>query len=377
LIEKRASARFFVAARQAHAATAVRHMPRDSGPVAAWTWRIALERNLLRAVSDSLRFGYAGAITGSKSMPIRCWLILVGLLAGPVSWAGPETAAPAGGADGVLVLGRVSDDPQSHYESTRTLLDYAVSRMADVGIREGRVLIARDALQMASYLRRGRVDWVTETAGGAMLLQHRAGVLPFLISDRNGVRRYHTVYFARRDGPVKSIDGLRGHRIAFQNRTSTSAYFIPSMELLARGMALEILGSPFDTPATDSVGYVFARSERNIATWVHKGLVDVGAVSNLDWTNSTHIPDFFKSDFVILRESDEVPRGVEVIRKDLDPAVRARLREILLGMADDPGAVGLLEPYHLSMRFFDLDERDRRDLKRLRAGIARIGAEIE
>jgi hypothetical protein len=29
------------------------------------------------------------------------------------------------------------------------------------------------------------------------------------------------------------------------------------------------------------------------------------------------------------------------------------------------------------MRYFDLDERDRRDLKRLRAGIARIGAEIE
>ena len=310
-------------------------------------------------------------------MIIRSWVVLIAVLASALAWAGPAVDTPDGQAGGVLVLGRVSDDPQAQYESTRTLLDYAVARMGDVGIREGRVLMARDALQMASYLRRGRVDWVTETAGGAMLLQRRAGVEPFLISDRNGVRRYHTVYFARRDGAVKSIDALRGHRIAFQNRTSTSAYFIPSMELLARGMDLEILGSPFDTPAVDSVGYVFARSERNIATWVHKGLVDVGAVSNLDWTNQTHIPEFFKSDFVILRESDEVPRGVEVVRKDLDVAVRARLREVLLGMAGDPDAIGLLEPYHLTMRFFDLDARDRRDLKRLRAGIARIGAEIE
>jgi phosphonate transport system substrate-binding protein len=310
-------------------------------------------------------------------MLIRCWIVLIAMLASPLVCAASSSGESANATSGVLVLGRVSDDPQAQYESTKTLLDYAVARMGDVGIREGRVLMARDALQMASYLRRGRVEWVTETAGGAMLLQRRAGVEPFLISDRNGVRRYHTIYFARRDGVVKSIDALRGHRIAFQNRTSTSAYFIPSMELLARGMDMEILGSPFDTPTADSVGYVFARSERNIATWVHKGLVDVGAVSNLDWTNQTHIPEFFKSDFVILRESDEVPRGVEVVRSDLDAAVRARLREVLLGMAEDPGAVGLLEPYQLSMRYFDLDERDRRDLKRLRAGIARIGAEIE
>ncbi len=275
------------------------------------------------------------------------------------------------------MLGRVSDDPKAQFEPMKTLIDYVASKMGDVGIREGRVLMARDALQMASYLRRGRVDWVTETAGGAMLLQRRSGADTFLLSDRNGIRRYHTVYFARRDGEVKSIDQLRGHRIAFQNRTSTSAYFIPSMELLGRGMQLEILGSPFDRPDANSVGYVFARTERNIATWVHKGLVDVGTVSNLNWTNPIQVPEFFKSDFVVLHESAEVPRGVEVVRDDLEPRVRVRLREVLLGMARDPAAVGLLDRYHLSLRYFDLEPRDRKDLERLRAGITRIGAEIE
>lgn len=287
------------------------------------------------------------------------------------------TSAHADDSASVLVLGRVSDDPKSQYEPMKTLIDYVAARMGDVGIREGRVLMARDALQMASYLRRGRVDWVSETAGGAMLLQRRSGADTFLLSDRSGVRRYHTIYFARRDGEVKSIDELRGHRIAFQNRTSTSAYFIPSMELLGRGMPMEILGSPFDPPVANSVGYVFARTERNIATWVHKGLVDVGAVSNLDWSNPAHIPEFFKSDFVVLRESAEVPRGVEVVREDLDPRVRARLREVLLDMARDPAAVGLLDRYHMSLRYFDLEPRDRKDLERLRAGITRIGVEIE
>ncbi len=278
---------------------------------------------------------------------------------------------------GVLVLGRVSDDPKSQYESMKALVDYVAGRMGDVGIHEGRVLIARDALQMASYLRRGRVDWVSETGAGAMLLTERADAQTLALSERNGIRRYRTIYFARRDGEVKSINKLSGHRIAFQNRTSTSAYYIPAMELLDLGMSMEILGSPFDAPTENSVGYVFARTERNIATWVHKGLVDVGAVSNLDWTNPEHVPEFFKSDFVILRESAEVPRGVEMVRKDLDSVVRARLREILLGMAKDNGAAHALETYHQSLRFFDLDARDRSDLKRLRAGVARVSLEIE
>ena len=72
--------------------------------------------------------------------------------------------------DGVLVLGRVSDDPKTHYDQLKPLLDYVIPRMASVGIRSGRILMARDPQQMASYLRRGRVDWINETAGNAAIL---------------------------------------------------------------------------------------------------------------------------------------------------------------------------------------------------------------
>ena len=303
-----------------------------------------------------------------------CSLIL---LAGFAMAAGLPNHARAVDSSGVLVLGRVSDDPKSQYEQMKVLLDYVVERMDDVGIREGRILMARDAVQMASYLRRGRVDWVSETAAAGVLLQQRAEADTLVLSERNGIRRYHTIYFARRDSPIKSIDQLRGHRIAFQNRTSTSAYFIPAMELLELGLPMEILGSPFDAPVESSVGFVFARTERNIATWVHKGLVDVGAVSNLDWPNPKHIPEFFKSDFLIIRESEEVPRGVEMVRKDLDARVRARLHDVLLGMGDDPVAVAKLARFHQSLKFLDLDDRDRRDLKRLHTGVIRVISEIE
>ncbi len=277
----------------------------------------------------------------------------------------------------MLVLGRISDDPKSHYEQLKPLLDYVVPRMADVGISEGRILMARDAQQMTSYLRRGRVDWVAETAGTSMQLQQRAGAQPLLLTERGGVTRYHGVFFARKDSNIHSLADLRGHSIAFQNTASTSAYFAPVMELLDAGKSMQILLSPMDKPGTDSVGYVFARSEANIATWVHKGLVDVGVVSNLDWEDPERIPAAFHDDFRIIHRTPDYPRALEMVRGDLDARVRERLREVLVQAADDPEASRALQMFFRTNRFIPVDEDSRKALEHLRKGVMRVREQIE
>ena len=285
--------------------------------------------------------------------------------------------APALADDGVLVLGRISDDPKAHYEQLKPLLDYVVPRMADVGIREGRVLMARDVQQMQSYMRRGRVDWVTETAGTAMVLADRAGARPLLMTERDGVDRYRTVFFVRNDSPVRELADLRGHSIAFQNRSSTSAYYVPADELLGIGLRLEVLLSPMDRPGPDSVGYVFGRSELNVSAWVHKRLVDVGAMSNLDWINPQRVPPSYRRDFRIVRETGEFPRALEMVRGDLDARVRDRLREVLLGAAADPDADEALLQFFKTTRFAPIDDDIAAGLQRLRLGVARVVREVE
>jgi phosphonate transport system substrate-binding protein len=285
---------------------------------------------------------------------------------------------PARAADPhVLVLGRISDDPKAHYEQLKPLLDYVVPRMADVGITEGRILMARDLQQMGSYLRRGRVDWVTETSANAMRLQARDGAQPLLLTERNGAGSYRTLVFVRADSGITALDGLLGRSVAFQDTASTSAYVVPAMMMLGRDLPLQILLSPMDRPDPRAVGYVFARSEMNIATWVHKRLVDAGTVSNLDWDNPRRIPPSYRGDFRVIAESPPYPRALEMVRGDLDARIRDRLREVLLEAGEDPDAREALLEFFGTTRFLPLDDGTRESLDELRQGAERVRAEVE
>src|SRR5687767_14924885 len=124
--------------------------------------------------SDHPWFHEEGGVTRLPSLFAR---LTFGLLAlWPLAAAANPARASAPHADAEeLVLGRVSDNPKVDYAKLQPLLDYVVPRLADVGIRRGRVLMARDNQQMISYLKRGKVDWVTETSGSAMAYQERAG----------------------------------------------------------------------------------------------------------------------------------------------------------------------------------------------------------
>jgi phosphonate transport system substrate-binding protein len=277
----------------------------------------------------------------------------------------------------VLVLGRISDDPNAHYSQLKPLLDYVVPRMREVGITEGRILMARDAQQMASYLRRNRVDWVTETASTAVQLQQRAAARPLLLTERNGVSSYHTVFFARRDSPIQGLHDLRGHTLALQSTASTSAYLVPMTELLDARLAPEILLAPSDLPSPDRVGYVFARSELNIASWVHKGMVDAGAISSIDWQDPRRVPEAFRADFRIIHESAPYPRALELVRAGIEPAVEARLREVLLQAAEDPAARDALKLFFHTSRFMVLDPASEQALDALRKGAQRVRSEVE
>ncbi len=301
-------------------------------------------------------------------MPSRDFPRLLGLLLGALLLAGTVPA----GADDTLVIGKVSDDPRKHYRRLKPMVDYAVERMGDLGITRGEVRMARDNEQMVRYLREGRVDWVTETVFSSLLYRDRAGSEILLRKWKKGVPDYRTVFITRKDSDIHALADLAGHRLALEDPGSSTAFFLPLALLLDAGIepvALE--GTRAEIPA-GKAGYVFAAEEINIAAWVYKGLADAGAYNDLDWENPDHTPRAFRRDLRIFHSSEPLPRALESVRGDLDPAVRERLVDILLAAHEDPAGRKALHAYQETARFDRIDAESRARIREVEGLLRRL-----
>jgi predicted signal transduction protein with EAL and GGDEF domain len=202
-------------------------------------------------------------------------------------------ARPLPGAQTVLVLGRVSDDPKAHHARLQPLVDYVAARMGDLGIRESRVLMARDAQQMVSDLRQGKVDWIGETSVTAA---HRA-----LRRDRRRNRadagRVAAERAARAGGDRVLRLGIRGQ---FNLLLLTTALAL---------LGVFAMGAP---TASRAVEEVLRQNEQALDTAARQALAEhrlAAALVHVELTESSLVHDEEQA-FALLGELRE--SGVEV-----------------------------------------------------------------
>lgn len=286
-------------------------------------------------------------------------------------------ASAASERERTLVIGKVSSDPKKHYRYLKPMADYVVEQMQDLGIDRVKVLMARDNQQMVRYLKRGKVDWVTETVFSAVEFEEKAGAEMLLLKWKKGVPEYHTVFFARVGTDIKRLQDLKGKILTLQDLGSSSGFFIPAALMLEAGLELVQLESPREAAPVDAVGFVFGKEEINMATWVHKGVVDAGAYANLDWNREDHTPSAFKENIYIFHESESYPRAIELVRKGLRPEVKARLKAILLAAHEDPAAAEALKAYQETHRFEAIDAKVQRGIERARKTLKRVKSELD
>jgi phosphonate transport system substrate-binding protein len=252
-----------------------------------------------------------------------------------------------------LVIGRVSNDPNQTYKQLKPMVDYVASRLANFGISDGSVLVAKNHEEMLRHLRDGKVDWVQKGVFEALIYMREVGAEIMLRSWRQGVPNYHSVIFARKDGQIGSLKDLVGKKIAFEDPGSTSAFFVPSAILKRANFQLVELASPREKAPAGSIGYVFAGDELSITTWVHRGLADAGAYHNQNWDSAKENPDGMKKDLKIVHEGKPMPRMIELFRGTLEPSVKARMKEILLRSHEDLAAKEALLAYGPGTAKFD------------------------
>jgi ABC-type phosphate/phosphonate transport system substrate-binding protein len=161
----------------------------------------------------------------------------------------------------------------------------------------------------------------------------------------------------------------QGRVLALEDPGSTTAIFLPRMCLSENIVAVQRLDSFKQRPAPDKVGYVFSRQEINSSVWVHKGLVDAGAFNNQDWNKSDHMYKNMREGMKIIYRSDPIPRAFELVRTDLDPSIKERLKAILLKAHRDGNAQKALREYQSTRQFDEMDLNSIRALRALREAL--------
>ena len=248
-------------------------------------------------------------------------------------------------------IGRVHATPSKAYAEVKPIVDYVASALVDLGITEGKVVVAKNRQEMIDLLKDGKVDWTTDSVISALIYSEKARADILMRRWAGGVPTYYSIIFARRDSGIFSLKDLKGKKIAFENPGSTSSFYIPVATLMKAGVELvELPSAQAKTPQTKA-GYTFAGDELSITTWVHRQVVDAGAYHNQNWEKSETNPEAMKADLKIVYQSKPFPRMVEVVRTTLNPKIKKRLKEILSNAHNDPAAQEALKMFNKTVRF--------------------------
>lgn len=232
----------------------------------------------------------------------------------------------------VLTMGRVSDKISKEQKQLKPIITYLASRLKDIGIECGEVVLVHDNKSVIDYLKDGKLDIVLETPFSAYLYKTKANANPILLVQRKGVGEYNSIVFVRKDSGIHQVEDLKGKVIAFEDPGSTSSYFLPKYSIMANGIGLEKIESVHSVVPGDKIGYVFAGSEINISTWVFFNKVNAGVLSSTDWLDHKDNPEAYREEFEIIYETQNVPRMLVIAREGLDEKLLKRIKEELLNM---------------------------------------------
>ncbi len=177
----------------------------------------------------------------------------------------------------------------------------------------------------------------------------KLGVVPLARPvNLDGTSTYHGHLFVRKDSNIRTIDQMRGRRMAFVDRATTAGYVFPLAWLREHGIksAEGFFGESYFTGSHDAaIDAVLARK------------ADVGAAKHSVYDRVRRENPRVDAELLILAESPSVPSNGLCVRKDLEDDLKEALKRALLDLEADRDGASVLAQFG-ALRFMETTVED-------------------
>ena len=261
----------------------------------------------------------------------------------------PAKVVDAEQQDQIIALGDIdADEPAKKLARFQPLADYLAANLADFGIRDGQVVIARDIEEMGRYLETETVDIYFDSPFPTLAAQQFSGSTIILRRWKGGLVEYWSRFIAMKDGGISGVEDFKGKVIAFEEPRSTSGFLLPAGTLIQRGFTLtEVSGTGEQIPAGE-IGYFFSGDEGNTVELVLRGAVAGGGISNEDYLE---LPAAIMDRLVVFDRTIAIPRQLVSVRPGLDPELVRRIQRLLIDLDQSEEGLALLEGLKNTQKF--------------------------
>jgi len=164
----------------------------------------------------------------------------------------------------------------------------------------------------------------------------------------NGNSTYRGYIFVRKDSDIETVKDMKNKSLVLVDRATTAGYIFQRFYFKYNGI----------TNLEDYFSRIsFARSHDAAAWAVYTGEADIGGAKNhIFHSLQEEYPDF-KEQMVILAESPEVPSNGLAVRKDLNPAIKLRLKILLLALHETAEGQEILKNFG-ALKFVETTNND-------------------
>lgn len=152
----------------------------------------------------------------------------------------------------------------------------------------------------------------------------------------NGTSMYHGLLFVRKESGIRNAREMRGKRFAFVDRATAAGFLLPLVYFYDHGI------KDYKTYFKETY---FTGTHEDAIYDVVNGRADISAVKSTVFHRLADTDKSIGRDLVILSRSPDMPETTLVLRRGLDPSMKAAIRDALLRMDNDPVGRAVLKTF--------------------------------